>query len=105
MVPQLDVQSLALLIGIFVPILVAFFVHPTAPSWVKTFVNLVATVVLAIVAIWSQNNGHVTGWLVVNTIIVTLVASLSAYRGVWKPLNVQAWTAPSVGVGKSSAVK
>lgn len=102
---QLDVTGLAALLGLFVPLVVAVVTKKWAAPIVKSICNVVGSVVAAVVAVWANANGHITGWLVFNTVVTSLVVSVSAYKGFWKSANISNWTAPAVGLGKRVAVK
>ena len=102
-VTQLDVQAMAALLGLFVPIVVALVTKKYSSNLVKAVVNVLASVAVAVIAVWAQYDGKVTLWAVVNTIIVTLVASISAYQAFWKNVNLNDKTLPNAGIGKPVA--
>jgi uncharacterized membrane protein (DUF441 family) len=101
--PQLDVQGLALLIGVFIPVLVAAITKKYSAPWVKSVTNLVAVGVGAVVALLLQDGTDVTFWQVVNALIATYIASIAAYKGLWKPLNVGN-IAPASGLGNRVSI-
>lgn len=102
-VVQVDVQGLAALIGVLIPIVVAAITKKYSSPQVKSAVNLVVVVIGALLAYAVKHDGPVTFWSIVNVIIVTLVSSIGAYHGVWKPAKVYN-LAPRVGLGTPSRV-
>lgn len=101
-VTQLDVQGMAALLGLFVPLSVALVTKKYAHPILKSTVNVLGSVAVAVIALWAQYNGHVTWWAVVNTVIVSLIASISAYAAFWKNVNLNGKLAPNAGLGTNN---
>jgi hypothetical protein len=97
-IPQIDVQGMALLLGFFIPLVVAAITKKYSAPWVKSVTNVVAVVIVSVVTLVVQNNGDVTVYEVINVVIATFVASVAAYKGLWKSLNVGN-IAPQAGIG------
>jgi hypothetical protein len=106
---QLDTRLLAMLAAAFVPLLVNLVTKTTASDGLKSVVNIVAVALTSVLAIWiNPTDQPVTIWLVVNTFLLSLVTSFSAYKGVWKPTGVSGTVAAktaSVGLGSPPVVE
>lgn len=100
---QLDVQGMAALLGLFVPLLVALVTKKYSSNALKGIVNVLASAAVAVIAIWAQYNGHVTWWAVVNAVIVSLVTSIGSYQAFWKNVNLNDKLLPQAGIGKAVA--
>lgn len=102
-VTQLDVQTMAALLGLGIPLIVGFVTHKYAHPVVKVVCNIAASIGFAVLAVWSQASGDKTVWLYVNTALAAFLASLTSYVAVWKPaFNINDALAPSKGIGKKS---
>lgn len=89
---QLDTVAIATVISFFIPLLVSLITKRTASDGLKAAINVLATALVAVAALWMVPSPEVqiTVVLVVNTFLSSLVASLVAYKGVWKPTGVTA---------------
>lgn len=105
----LDVRLLAMLGSALVPLLVNFITKQSASDGLRSVVNIVATAVLTVLALWvNPSDQPVTLWLVVNTFLFALITSFSAYKGVWKPTGVSGSVTaatPNFGIGSPPAVE
>ena len=92
-------------ISSFAPLVVAWLTKKQASDAVKAAINLLAVAVAAVIAlIWngSADGKPLTWQTVVATFVSALVASIVAYKGVWKPFTVTgkiASATPNFGVG------
>ena len=100
----IDTTVIATLASLLVPLLVSFITKQTASDGLRSIVNIVAAGVVAALALWiNPSDAPVTWQLVVNTMLASFVASISAYKGIWKPTGVTgSITArtPSLGLGR-----
>lgn len=101
----LDTVAIATLVSFFIPLLVSLITKRTASDGLKSVVNIVATALVAVVAIFTVPlpPGVMLSWtLIVNTFIASIVSSIVGYKGVWKPtgvtITIEAKT-PNVGLG------
>jgi uncharacterized membrane protein YoaK (UPF0700 family) len=86
-----DSASIAAAISAFAPIIVAWVTKKQASDRVKAVINLLAVALASVIAlIWngSPDGTPLTWQRVVSTFVAGLVASVVAYKGVWKPLLV-----------------
>jgi RsiW-degrading membrane proteinase PrsW (M82 family) len=86
-----DTATIAAGISAFAPVVVAWITKKQASDRVKAIINLLAVAVASVIAlVWNgTNDGSPITWqLVASTFMAGLVASIVAYKGVWKPLQV-----------------
>ena len=101
-----DTATIAAGISSFAPIVVAWITKKQASDRVKAVINLLAVAVASVIAliINGTNDGSPLSWqLIVSTFIAGLIASISAFKGVWKPLGITGSVANAsqdFGVGK-----
>ena len=100
---QLDVQGMAALLGLFVPLFVAIVTKRYANPVLKSIVNVLVSAAVAVIAIWAQYNGHITWWAIVNTVIASLVASIGSYQAFWKNVKLNDKVLPNAGIGNPQA--
>lgn len=83
--------TIAAAISTFAPLVVAWITKKQASDRVKAIINLLAVAVATVIAlIWNGNpDGTPLTWQsIAMTFGSALVASIVAYKGVWKPLLV-----------------
>lgn len=85
---KLDVGTLAIIGGVFIPILVALLTKSTAPQGLKSILNALASAVVGYIAVATQANGVVNVRTAVGAIGLTWIVSISTYYGLWKPTGV-----------------
>lgn len=107
---QLDTVAVATVVSFFVPLLVSLITKRTASNGLKSVVNILATAVVAVISLWQVPGPgvEISLVLVVNTFLGSLVASLVAYKGLWKPTGVTATIeqkSARFGVGSPPAVQ
>lgn len=86
---QFDTAAIAALVSLFIPLLVSLVTKRTAADSVKALVNMAAVALTAVIALAvNPGLGEVTLTLIINTLVISLVASITAYKGVWKPTGV-----------------
>jgi hypothetical protein len=86
---QLDTVLIASLVSIFLPIVVNFVTKQSASDGVKSVVNILGVALVSVCSLWiNPSDVPVTWQLCVNTALASFVASLAAYKGVWKPTGV-----------------
>lgn len=102
----LDPRLLAMLGSAFVPLLVDALTKTRASDAIKSIVNVVATAIVTVLALWiNPSETDVTLPLVLNTFLASFVVSFTAYKGVWKPLGTSAAVSDltsGFGVGSES---
>lgn len=102
----LDTVTIAALVSFFVPLLVSAITKRTASDGLKSVVNVVATAVVAVVALFTVPlpDGVTLSWtLIANTFLGSIMASLVGYKGVWKPTGITTTIeAKTANVGLSS---
>jgi len=102
---SVDTAMLAAAISAFVPIVVAFITKREASDRLKAVVNLLSVAVASVVALFLNGNNSqpITWQLVASTFFTGLVASIAAFKAVWKPLQVTpkiATATENFGLGK-----
>lgn len=104
----LDTTLLAMLASLIVPLVVSVITKKTASDAVRALTNIVATAVMAALALWANPSGVPVTWqLVVNTMLLSLVTSFASYKGIWKPTGVTGTLSEktaSFGIGSSQYV-
>lgn len=104
---QLDTTAIATLLSLLVPLAVSAITKRTASEGLKSVVNIVATAVVATLALWINPGDIEITWAVVaNTMLASFVASLVAYKGIWKPTGVTGTVAAATerfGIGTPPA--
>lgn len=86
-----NAATIAAAISTFAPLVVAWITKKEASDRVKAIINLLAVAVATVIAlVWNGNpDGTPLTWqTVLGTFGAALVASIVAYKGVWKPLLV-----------------
>jgi hypothetical protein len=84
-----DTVALAGLLSLLVPLVVSAVTKQTASDGLRSVVNMIASALVAVLALWvNPGDGPVSWQTVVNTLIGALVVSLVAYKGFWKPTGV-----------------
>ena len=83
-----DAATTARVLGLLIPLLVAFITKKSASSGLKGVLNVVASAVIgSITYIVAENGGYDwTGF--VNGTLDTLIPSVAAYYALWKPTGV-----------------
>jgi hypothetical protein len=82
---HLDVQSLAIVLGVVVPFLTALVVKEKAPGWLKAAANALLAAVAGAVTTAIGDGGNVILGQWVMGIFGAFVASVGSYFGLWKP--------------------
>lgn len=101
----LDVRLLAMIGSILVPLIVSALSKKTANDGVRAMLNIVGVGLVSVLAIWvNPSDQPVTVWLVINTFLASLLTSLVAYKGIWKPAGVtEAIAEKTANIGFGSA--
>jgi hypothetical protein len=101
----MDAITLARLLGIAVPLLVALVTKKYASNTVKVLANLVMSAALgALVPVLNGNDTSTS--VLINSMLNTFALSIVAYYGVFKPTGVAAVVTEktsAVGIGPSRA--
>ncbi len=85
----LDVLTVARLLGIAVPLVVAVLARSTAPRWLKTVANFVLTVIVGFVAPIIAGQGVPANFTeFFNSLINAFVVNIVAYYGLLKPAGI-----------------
>lgn len=100
----LDTITIATVISFFVPLLVSFITKQSASDGMRAVVNIIAVAITSVLALWINPSGVlITVALVLNTFVMSLVASFTAYKGVWKPTGIAGTiTAATANIGLGS---
>lgn len=100
---QLNTVAIATLVSLFIPALVSLVTKRSASSGVKAIVNIIAVGLTSIIALWMiPGASSISLALIVNTFILSLVTSVTAYKGFWKPTGLTesiAAKTPDIGIG------
>lgn len=106
---QLNTVAISTLVSLFVPLLVSVVTKQSASDGLKAVVNMVMVALTAVVTLAvTPGFSEITLSLVINTFVLSLVASITAYKGVWKPTGVAGTVAaklPDVGIGSPVVVE
>jgi uncharacterized membrane protein YoaK (UPF0700 family) len=100
-----NAAAIAAAISSFVPLLVAWITKKEASDAVKAVINLLAVAAASAIALFwngSPDGQPVTWQMILTTFMSALIASIVAYKGIWKPLTVTgkiASATPNFGVG------
>jgi hypothetical protein len=81
-----NAQLWALVVGALLPPLVAVVQQRHWPTWLRTLVGVVASLVAGTGTVLVQHGWSWHDW--VGTSLLILVASVSTYRGVWKKSGI-----------------
>lgn len=86
---NVDVQTVARLLGIVVPILVALITKRYAQKWVKALSNILLSAVAGVLApiLAGDTAPHSLG-AVFNGIVNAFIVSIVAYYGIFKPTGI-----------------
>lgn len=85
----IDVRALAVLGSVLVPLLVQLLVKKTASEGVKAALALLGSVLVTVLAFVIDPGDTVVNFTtVINVFITTVVAQLTAYLAVFKPLGI-----------------
>jgi hypothetical protein len=85
----LDVLTVARLLGVAVPLLVAVLAKSTAPRWLKSVSNFALTIVVGVVAPIIAGEGAPANFSeFFNSLINAFVVNIVAYYGLLKPAGV-----------------
>lgn len=81
-----DAQMWALLVGFAAPLLVAVVQRPGWSEGLRALVTAGFSVVAGTGTVWLT--GSMDGRSVISSILLVLVTSIAAYKGLWKPTGV-----------------
>jgi hypothetical protein len=85
----LDVQAISAILAFFVPLVVNLISKQKASDGLKAMLNVLLTAVVAVIAFALDPGVTTVSWVsVVNVFAVSLVASFTAYKAVWKPTGI-----------------
>lgn len=99
---ELDVQTLNLVAGTVIPLLVGFVTKKVASQGLKAVLNALLSALAGAASIAIAASGHIVVGEVITSMITTFIASTAVYYGVWKPTGVAgtvADVAPKFGLG------
>lgn len=101
----LDPLLVTLIAGAVIPVIVAFTTKAGASSGLKAIVNIVLSTVVGTLTQIVNNGGTFELKGTVVATLITLVTSLTAYNGLWKPVTgLNTKTLPNVGLGATQPV-
>ncbi len=81
-----DLQMWSLLVGAGTPLLISIAQQPTWSPRLRAVVAVLACLVVGAGTAWF--NGELNGRGVTTAVLIVLVAALTTYRNVWKPIGV-----------------
>lgn len=85
----LNVQLIAMLGAAVMPLLVSFIVKKTASNGLRAVINILATAIMAVLALWvNPGDVPVTVPLIIDTFLFSFITSLAVYKGLWSPTGV-----------------
>lgn len=99
---DLDVQTLNLVSGTVIPLLVGLVTKKVAAQGLKAVLNAALSAIAGALSVAIAANGHILLGAVVTSMLTTFIASTAVYYGVWKPTGVAgtvADVAPHFGLG------
>lgn len=82
------VELWSLLLGTFLPLLVAVIQQRKWPDWVRVLVTVVISIIVGIgnVAVQGQLEFDNSAW--VKNVLLVLLAAVAAFKGIWQPSRV-----------------
>lgn len=99
---ELDVQTLNLISGAVIPLLVGLVTKKVASQGLKAVLNALLSTLAGAVSVAIAASGTIVVGEVITSMITTFIASTALYYGVWKPTGVAgtvADIAPERGLG------
>lgn len=79
-------QSWQLIVGFFLPLLVAAVVQTRWPPWAKAWGAFLACLVVALGTTYFA--GQISQADVIGSVLTVFVVSISTYRGLWHPTGI-----------------
>lgn len=101
---QVNVETVAFLAGVVVPIVVGLLTKLNASSGVKAVLNLVLSIAVGALAAFTAHEGTLTVAQLVSACATAFVASGVSYNHFWKPTGAAPAVqeiAPNFGIGKA----
>lgn len=99
----LNTVAIATLASFFVPLLVSFITKQSASDGLRAVLNIIGVALISVITLWVNASTQPVGWaLAINTFILSLVTSVSAYKGLWKPTGITGSitaATPNLGLG------
>lgn len=95
-----DTQMWALIVGFFLPLVVAVVVQTSWPSWLKSVTLFVASTVVAFVTVYLTGDLDGRTWL--SATLVILVTAIAVYNGIWKPTKVAPAIESATNISRST---
>lgn len=85
----LDAQTISLLVGIVIPLVVGLLSKIHASSGLKAVINAALSAIAGALAAYASTGFSATDWkTLVTSIVTTWVVSVATYYGVYKPTGV-----------------
>ena len=88
-------SNLLVLLGLLVPLVVAFFTKVESPSWVKGLTAFVLSVAVGVVSVFFGDVQSIE--LYAGYVIAVIAAAQASYSMLWKPLGVTSWIMEHLG--------
>lgn len=105
----LDAQTISLLVGIVIPLLVGLLSKIHASSGLKAVINAALSAVAGAFSAFASTGFSATDWkTLVTSIVTTWVVSVATYYGVYKPTGVAGSViakTPNFGLGSPPVVE
>ncbi|CAB5220371.1 hypothetical protein UFOVP238_37 [uncultured Caudovirales phage] len=96
----IDPLLISLIAGAIIPVIVAFSTKLKSSAGVKSVVGIALSVVAGTLTQITNSNGTFDLKQTAVASLITLVTSLTAYNGFWKPVvAVNSKALPSIGIG------
>ena len=85
---KIDTQwiQLAIFIGTFLPLVIAFVQQQQWPSWVRTAVGVAISLITAFITALAEHKLTLSNWA--QSALVILVLAKATYIHIWKPSGV-----------------
>lgn len=103
---QVDVNTLALIGGLIVPIITAIITTKLAASSLKAIITAVLAVVAGLIAVAIEHQGAIDWEVWASSIIQASITAWASYYGFWKPTQIAPKTQDAThnfGIGPSEA--
>lgn len=96
----IDKPWVAIITGLLLPLVVGLVTKLNASNTVKVAVGIVVAGLAAVITEAIQDDGSaVLGWDTLETFVMVYGTQLLTYLGIWRPLSLNARTAPGTGLG------
>lgn len=96
----LDQQTVTLIVGFLLPVLVGLVTKYNAPNWVKIAVTGFTSIAASLIIANTTDVGTaVLSWDMIATALFQWAVTIVAYLGIYKPLDATKKMLPEQGLG------